>query len=57
MGARPLARLINERVKLPLAQYMMENMEATELDISYDKVKDSVNILPSKVIAVNEQPA
>ena len=57
MGARPLARLINERVKLPLAQYMMENMEAKELDISYDEVKDLVNILPSKVIAVNEQPA
>ena len=57
MGARPLARLINERVKLPLAHYMMENLEAKELDISYDEINDSVNILPSKVIAVNEQPA
>jgi ATP-dependent Clp protease ATP-binding subunit ClpA len=57
MGARPLARLINERVKLPLANYMMENLESKELDISYDEVTDKVNILPSKVIAANEQPA
>jgi hypothetical protein len=35
----------------------MENLESKELDISYDEVTDKVNILPSKVIAANEQPA
>lgn len=57
MGARPLARLINEKVKLPLASYMMENTNVKEIDISYDAKKDTVNILPAKRVAVDEQPA
>jgi ATP-dependent Clp protease ATP-binding subunit ClpA len=57
MGARPLARLINETVKLPLASYMMENTNVKEIDISYDAKKDTVNILPAKRVMVDEQPA
>ena len=58
MGARPLARLINEKVKLPLASYMMENTNVKELDISYDVNKDTVNILPAHtMVMVDEQPA
>ena len=57
MGARPLARLINETVKLPLASYIMENAKVREIDISYDSTNDKVNILPAKRVAVDEQPA
>tara|TARA_R100000541_G_scaffold59014_1_gene71471 strand:- start:3115 stop:5424 length:2310 start_codon:yes stop_codon:yes gene_type:complete len=57
MGARPLARLINEKVKLPLASYMMENTNVKEIDIAYDVTNDTVNILPAKRVMVDEQPA
>ena len=40
MGARPLARLINEQVKLPLAAVMMEHTDRKDFSIDYaeDKV-------------------
>ena len=44
MGARPLARLINERVKLPLAKYLMEYTDTTSVHISFDKEADKVQI-------------
>lgn len=34
MGARPLARLINEKVKLPLAKYILEAESGITLDVS-----------------------
>jgi ATP-dependent Clp protease ATP-binding subunit ClpA len=51
MGARPLARLINERVKLPLARYLMENTSTKSVHISYNKDLGEVAIsqaLPAK---------
>jgi len=53
MGARPLARLINERVKLPLARYLLNNDNVYHLKINYIKdelVIDNEN-QPSKVEA------
>lgn len=44
MGARPLARLINERVKLPLAKYMIENPNAKKLIVDYHIERESVFI-------------
>ena len=35
MGARPLARLINERIKLPLAKHIMNDTVTDKLFISY----------------------
>ena len=35
MGARPLARLINERIKLPLAKHIMNDTIDKSLNISY----------------------
>lgn len=35
MGARPLARLINTEVKLPLAKYLLENTDEYQIDIDY----------------------
>jgi ATP-dependent Clp protease ATP-binding subunit ClpA len=55
MGARPLARLINQRVKLPLAQFMMENTIAKEIKISYEPAKDEVKILPMNRVATVEK--
>ena len=57
MGARPLARLINERVKLPLAQFMMENTTAKELKVSYEEASDKINILPMNRVASVEKDA
>jgi ATP-dependent Clp protease ATP-binding subunit ClpA len=57
MGARPLARLINEKVKLPLAQFMMENTTAKELKVSYEEASDKVSILPMNRVAAVEKDA
>lgn len=55
MGARPLARLINERVKLPLANFMMENTDVKDIEVFYDEDKDTVEIKTvKKVIEKNE---
>jgi ATP-dependent Clp protease ATP-binding subunit ClpA len=35
MGARPLARLINEKVKLPLAKFLMTNSGSKDIVIDY----------------------
>ena len=35
MGARPLSRLINERIKLPLAKHIMNDTITEKLIISY----------------------
>jgi len=47
MGARPLSRLINERVKLPLAKFVMDNPHAKNIDVTYDTDKDEVFVAPS----------
>ena len=39
MGARPLSRLINERVKLPLARYLLNNENVYHLHVDWDKDK------------------
>jgi ATP-dependent Clp protease ATP-binding subunit ClpA len=57
MGARPLARLINERVKLPLANFMMEHTTAKEIKISYESASDKVNILPMNTVIAVEKDA
>ena len=45
MGARPLQRLINEKVKLPVAKYLLEEDAAPKkLIISYDTKKKHVQI-------------
>ena len=44
MGARPLARLINEKVKLPLAKFLLENNDKKSVTISYDDKEDNVYI-------------
>ena len=52
MGARPLARLINERVKLPLAKYLMENTNTKSVHITFNDQQQEVLIsqaLPEKV--------
>jgi|13_taG_2_1085334.scaffolds.fasta_scaffold00218_24 ATP-dependent Clp protease ATP-binding subunit ClpA len=43
MGARPLARLINEEVKLPLAKYLLDHDGQYTLDIDYKKDKLLIN--------------
>ena len=43
MGARPLARLINESVKLPLAKYLLANEGNYTLDIDWKKEKLIIN--------------
>tara|TARA_R110002074_G_scaffold39154_1_gene105386 strand:+ start:603 stop:2852 length:2250 start_codon:yes stop_codon:yes gene_type:complete len=43
MGARPLARLINEAVKLPLAKYLLDNHGQYTLDIDWKKEKLTIN--------------
>ncbi len=51
MGARPLARLINERVKLPIARYLLNNENVYHLKINWLKEEltiDNEN-KPSKV--------
>ena len=57
MGARPLARLINQKVKLPLAQFMMENTTAKELKVSYEEASNKVSILPMNRVAAVEKDA
>ena len=47
MGARPLGRLINEKVKLPIAKYLLENNTPEKVKVTYDEVKDIVYIKPS----------
>ena len=44
MGARPLSRLINEKVKLPLAKLLLENTDNHKVVISYDWKEDNVII-------------
>jgi|TARA_R110002074_G_scaffold336462_1_gene506991 ATP-dependent Clp protease ATP-binding subunit ClpA len=52
MGARPLARLINEKVKLPLAKFIMDNNTpaGVKLTVGYDHGKDEtvINIKPPR---------
>ena len=43
MGARPLARLINERVKLPIARYLLNNENVYHLKINW--IKDELTIV------------
>jgi len=43
MGARPLARLINETVKLPLAKHLLDNNKDYTLDIDWKKDKLTIN--------------
>jgi ATP-dependent Clp protease ATP-binding subunit ClpA len=52
MGARPLARLINERVKLPLAKFMMENATAKKLEVAY--INDEVVVVVVEEKTANE---
>ena len=52
MGARPLARLINERVKLPLAKFMMENTNAKKLEVAY--INDEVVVVVVQEKTANE---
>ena len=47
MGARPLARLINTSVKLPLAKYMLDNQDAKSLQI--DWIDEQINISENQV--------
>jgi len=55
MGARPLARLINERVKLPLAKYMMENTNVKNIIAKYDNDTDTVDIVEEiKAVVVHD---
>ena len=44
MGARPLARLINEKVKLPLAKYLLDNEGKKKLNLTVDWKKDELVI-------------
>ena len=44
MGARPLARLINQKVKLPMAKFMLEHPKAYTLRVDYDHTKEEVFI-------------
>lgn len=50
MGARPLSRLINERVKLPLSKFMMDNPEVKNITIDYSEKSDTV-VVKEKVKA------
>jgi len=51
MGARPLARLINERVKLPLSKFMMDNTGVKNIVIDYNEKSDTV-VVKEKVKAL-----
>lgn len=42
MGARPLARLINEKVKLPLSKFIMQNTDVKEIMVDYSEKSSSV---------------
>lgn len=45
MGARPLQRVINKRIKLPLSKKILfESVKNTNLTISFDKEKDEFKI-------------
>jgi ATP-dependent Clp protease ATP-binding subunit ClpA len=45
MGARPLQRVINKRIKLPLSKKILfESVKNTNLKISFDKEKDEFKI-------------
>jgi ATP-dependent Clp protease ATP-binding subunit ClpA len=45
MGARPLQRVINNRIKLPLSkQILFESLHDVTLTISFDKNKDEFTI-------------
>ena len=39
--------LINEKVKLPIAKYLLENNTPEKVKVTYDEVKDIVYIKPS----------
>lgn len=55
MGARPLARLINEKVKLPLASYLLQNDTVKTVHVDYVdnevKLTGNVNDTPTPAIA------
>jgi len=40
MGARPLARLINEKIKLPMARHLLSKENIAEIHVNY--VNDEV---------------
>ena len=42
MGARPLARLINQEVKLPMAQFMLQNPNAYTISVDYNNKLEQV---------------
>jgi ATP-dependent Clp protease ATP-binding subunit ClpA len=42
MGARPLGRLINERVKLPLSRFLMDNTDIKDIVVDYNGKGDTV---------------
>lgn len=42
MGARPLARLINTEVKLPMAQFMLNNPNAYTISVDYNPKQEQV---------------
>ena len=44
MGARPLARLINEKVKLPLAKYLLDTDSKKKLNLKVEWKKDELVI-------------
>jgi ATP-dependent Clp protease ATP-binding subunit ClpA len=44
MGARPLARLINEKVKLPLAKYLLDIDSKKKLNLKVEWKKDELVI-------------
>ena len=55
MGARPLARLINERVKLPLSNFMMDNPTVKDISVGYSIKSDKV-VVKEKVQALGNDP-
>jgi ATP-dependent Clp protease ATP-binding subunit ClpA len=54
MGARPLARLINERVKLPLAKHMIDNPNSKNIIIDYHINNESVFITDKSAMIEDE---
>ncbi|MDC1257166.1 ATP-dependent Clp protease ATP-binding subunit [bacterium] len=54
MGARPLARLINEKVKLPLAKFIMSEEVGKEIYIDFDGTDVTVTSRPKIEAPVTE---
>ena len=57
MGARPLARLINESVKLPLAKYLLDNNEQCTLNLDWKHEELTIIAPVVEASPVNLAPA